>query len=338
MRFGFPGGDLDETFTFDPSKPDAKDYSDYLRLSQNFNLAIKEKRYAEARQLAESVGRHYPTERIKHHLSGFVAYHQGNYTEAIKQFDLLFNRSDGNIKLIDSEEIYSYAMRGASNYQIQNLDAAVKDLEKAYKLGQDNKERLIGEQDAFIQNHLAMTLMKLGRIDEAIGHAEAALEHTPYNTQGHTYLGEILIKNNRLDRAITHLQEAIRIYPANQRAHILLGRALSKQNNPDLAINHLKEAIRIQPNDPAAHIYLAEIYISQKKLPDALTHLQASLNIRPNDWKSHAMMGRVLNMMGRPQEAKTHLETALRHCGNDPNIQANLQDMIKNLNDGRNQP
>ena len=244
---GYVDSDIEDSYTFDPDKPDAKDYIDYHRLSQRFNLAMKNKQYQLARQIHEKLSELYPGERILQHKSGFIAYEQERYAEAIEHFNKVFAETGGHIKLLIDETIDGYAMRGMSYYNLQKYEEAAKDLKKALEYSPD---------DALLHSNLAMTLQQIGRVGEAIVHFKAALELGDDNAVAHAYLGEVLAQNNKLEEAISQYNKALKISPDNWRIHASMGRVFAMMGRFQESMTALTEAKRLCGDNPQAQAIL----------------------------------------------------------------------------------
>ncbi len=201
---------------------------------------MKNDQYQQAKEILGKLGKLYPGERIMHHKSGFIAYEQGKYTEAIKHFNNVFAGSDGNIKLLLDETIDGYLMRGMSYYHLSRYEEAVGDLKKAVEYS---------PKDALLHSKLASALQKIGRVDEAVSHLQATLELGPDNAEGHAYLGEFLAKNNKLAEAISQYQQSLKISPDNWRVHASMGRVYAMMGRFDESLTHLQEAKRLCGSD-----------------------------------------------------------------------------------------
>ena len=100
-------------------------------------------------------------------------------------------------------------------------------------------------------NNLSAVLVRKGRVDEAIAHAQKALEMQPDGPDdalAHINLGNALLQKGQVDEAITHYQKALEIQPDYADAHNNLGTALLQKGRVDEAITHFQKALEIQPN------------------------------------------------------------------------------------------
>ncbi|MGD0815093.1 MAG: tetratricopeptide repeat protein [Verrucomicrobiota bacterium] len=182
--------------------------------------------------------------------------------------------------------------------------------------------------NSLAEYNLAYDFVEKGRLDEAIGHCQKALDINPDNPDAHNTLGVALVKKGRVDEAIGHYQVALRLEPSNAKVHFNYGEALEKREKWDEAISQYRLALQCNPDYMEAHLNLANALRQQDRLDEAILHFQAALQIKPDSEKAHDNLGIVLLEKGDVDEAITHFQRALQINPRNANAQNNLANAL----------
>jgi tetratricopeptide (TPR) repeat protein len=161
-------------------------------------------------------------------------------------------------------------------------------------------------------NNLGNALMKEGRLREAIRQYEQALRIAPDLADAHYNLGVALEEAGRLQDAVEHYKETVRIEPDSADAHNNLGNALLQLGSVQEAIGHYEQALKIGPDSAGAHYNLGSALGRAGKLEEAIEQYRQALRINPDYAEAHCDLGVALEQAGRVQEALGHYEQALR--------------------------
>ncbi len=102
--------------------------------------------------------------------------------------------------------------------------------------------------NSIANNNLGLFLVKKGRINEAAGHFQTAVEIDPHYAEAYMNLGNIYYLNGRADPAITCYQNAAEIQPKDTRILDDLGLAFAQKGEMDEAINCFQKAVTLDPN------------------------------------------------------------------------------------------
>jgi tetratricopeptide (TPR) repeat protein len=143
----------------------------------------------------------------------------------------------------------------------------------------------------FLQNTLANTYFKLGRIREAIETAQTILNAHPDDLQAHKLLGRVYLRSlgdtengqqpgPMLDLAIQQFQKIIAIEPNQVEDRLLLGQLYTLKHDTKDAKAQFEQARRIEPNSEDVVLNLARLYGEQNNLPAAVAVLQS---VHPDD-------------------------------------------------------
>jgi len=162
------------------------------------------------------------------------------------------------------------------------------------------------------QNNLAMALAEQGRLTEAIGHYEQALQIEPDYVKAQNNLGVALAGQGRLTEAVEHYQRALQLRPDDAEVHNNFGIALAGLGRPAEAIDHYQRALQFDPDNAEAHNNLGVALASQGRLTEAIEHDQRALQFKPDFAQAHYNLGNALAGQGRLAEAVTHYEQALQ--------------------------
>jgi Tfp pilus assembly protein PilF len=152
----------------------------------------------------------------------------------------------------------------------------------------------------------------------------ATLVQFPNSGMAQYNLAAAFTKLGRVQEAIEHYEAALRINPNYAPAHNNLAAALANQGRVQEAIEHYEAALRINPNYAAAHHNLAVALAKLGRVQEAIEHYEATLRLDPNNAAAHNNLAVVLTQLGRKQEAIGHFEEALRIDPNGMDIRSNL--------------
>ena len=169
-----------------------------------------------------------------------------------------------------------------------------------------------GADDALAHINLGNALAKKGRVDEAIAHYQKALEIQSDSADAHNNLGTAFLRTGQTDDAIAHFQKALELRPNHPNAHYNLGNALLGQGQVEAAMAHLQKTVELRPDDADAHNNLGWCLLQNGQVNRSIGHFQRALAIRPGFAEAHNNLGFVLLRKGQVREATAHYQTALR--------------------------
>ena len=101
--------------------------------------------------------------------------------------------------------------------------------------------------DAITHYDLAFVLTRMGRVKDAVGEYERALERDPAHVKARTNLAVNLVNLGQVERASRELTRVLAIDPGNASAHTNLGLVFAQQGKIEPAVRELREALRIDP-------------------------------------------------------------------------------------------
>ena len=133
-------------------------------------------------------------------------------------------------------------------------------------------------------NNLGLCFDALGQFDEAIQSFTRAIDLNRRQKRPSPWpplnLAVSLISLNRLDEAIARLHEALTYNPKFPQAHYQLGLVLEKEGKYKEAIVPLQQAIELDPLYPEPHYTLGRIYQRQGKREEAQEQIEKFKKLR----------------------------------------------------------
>jgi len=182
----------------------------------------------------------------------------------------------------------------------------------------------VTHDNVLAHTNLGTVLATSGRIDEAIGHYEAALRIRPDDAKTHTNLGMALAAKGDRAAAIAEYRSALAVRPDYAVAHYDLGLALAETGRLDDAIAEYATAIRVDPDYAKAHANLGWALAEQGKLPEAVVQYREALRIDPDLAVTHNNLAVALERLDHGDEALVHYAEAARLVPEEPRTHYNL--------------
>lgn len=160
--------------------------------------------------------------------------------------------------------------------------------------------------------NLGIVLTQAGRLQEAVGEFNLALQMKPDLADAHDSLANALMQLGRTQEAIQQCEEALRIKPDYAEAHCHLGVILQGEGKFKEAIEHYQQALRVSPDFADAHYNLGVVLVRLGHNPEAMAQWEETLQINPDYAEAHANLGVALEGAGKLEDAIGHYEQALR--------------------------
>ncbi|MGA2323002.1 MAG: tetratricopeptide repeat protein [Sedimentisphaerales bacterium] len=137
-------------------------------------------------------------------------------------------------------------------------------------------------ENTVLRGELALVLLQLNRLDEAITELEQVVKIKADST---TYcnLGIAWAQKGRLNRAMECYAKSIQLKPDNAKARYNLGNAYFAQNMPEKAIAEYRRAIQAVPDYALAHNMLAAVFMRTGKIAEAITEYEKAVKIEPDN-------------------------------------------------------
>lgn len=212
-------------------------------------------------------------------------------------------------------------------------------LSEYQKVATSNRDRID------VRMRLSGLLIRLNKVDEAIGLWGEFLKIHPQDSQAHGQLASVYARQNRLDEAIQQYmaaaslasdetdylmksadlymrqkkfaealeiwQTVIKKYPHRALAHYRIGQYYESQGNWVDALHAFQRAIGEAPRNIAYRMHLAQSYYRRELLYEAINEWKQILRIKPNDVAACLRLARVYKQIDLPDESKKYYQRVL---------------------------
>jgi tetratricopeptide (TPR) repeat protein len=150
---------------------------------------------------------------------------------------------------------------------------------------------------------LGNTLLRAGKVEEAISCYQKTIELNPEISQAYHNLGEIYSDRQQWEKAITNYRQAVKINPEGVWSQYGLGKALTNIGEWEEAITYYRQASQLKPDAAVIYHSLGDALVKQKLLAEAINNYQKVLEIQPETWVVYHKLGNVLQEIGELEEA-----------------------------------
>ena len=178
----------------------------------------------------------------------------------------------------------------------------------------EGQEKKPSSGEAARLNEAGVTLLRDGKLDEAITQLKRAAELAPASAVITSNLAFAYDKGGKVDEALTAYRKVLELEPANAIARNNLGNLLSKQGQYDEATREFEELLRRDPDNAAAKSNLEVLTknraITQEKQDQVSGALQMAA-AKPADPQAAYAAARVYARLGDSDSAFSWLTKAL---------------------------
>jgi tetratricopeptide (TPR) repeat protein len=168
-----------------------------------------------------------------------------------------------------------------------------------------------------IHSNLAVTLINLGQLDEALSHYDAALTLISDDVGALFSKGMLLTMLDRPSEALPLFAKAIALDPSNAPIYYNYGMTLERLGRLEEAITQYRKALENKGNAKVsldANFGLGDSLVKLGRLDEALSYYDAALALAPDDLRAVVSKGRTLVMLNRQSEAaELYRKTAMRN-------------------------
>lgn len=195
----------------------------------------------------------------------------------------------------------------------------------------------------FLQNSIAETYFKLGRIREAIETAQRILRTHPDDLQAHKLLGRVYLRSlgdpnagqqpgPMLDLAIQEFQKIVQLEPNTVDDHLLLGQLYTLKHDTTNAKAQFEEARHINPGSEDVVLNLARLYSEQGNLPEAIGVLQ-NVPAEERTPKINLALGAAYDQTKHPKQAILAYQNVLNAQPDNLDAQRGLAEDLLSQNE-----
>ncbi|HEY3899011.1 MAG TPA: tetratricopeptide repeat protein [Chthoniobacter sp.] len=145
---------------------------------------------------------------------------------------------------------------------------------------------------------LAMTLVRLRRLDEAAAAFRRAIELNPHDAESHNNLGNTLREHGKSSEAVEAYRRALQLKPDFATAYYNLATTLTELAQFDDAIDAYRRALAIQPEHPAAWYNLGIVLRKLERLDEAVAAFRRAVELSPKSSDASFNLAKVLHERG----------------------------------------
>ncbi len=202
---------------------------------------------------------------------------------------------------------YSYARTGLALARQGEHAMAVDAFRRALEINPDS---------AWIHESLAVSLMQLGRLEEAKACLQESIRALPQSVSARCNLGTVLIQLGQRDEALEAYRDAVACDPQSAAAHALLGSLLFQLGALDEARTLLADALRLDPTQVDARLNLATLLLQTGHTDQAADHWRQVLEQHPESLPALLSLASLRASSGEPaqRDGREALRLAARGC------------------------
>ncbi|MDQ2747138.1 MAG: tetratricopeptide repeat protein, partial [Acidobacteriota bacterium] len=244
------------------SKPNDKakkllDEGNKLFARKDFRTAIN--KYAEAIVIS-------PDYAAAHYWKGYAHYYLNEFTEAGEDLDTAFEQGYKPLEI--------YKVRWVVNFQKENFDAALSDVENGLLMDKNNTDFITGRSEI---------LVRKGRYKEAIEALQNSIKLNPNNGDLYYFLALSQGKTGAVEQQAVNAAEAIsKATKFTGESYVLVGDSLVARKKPTEAIDAYTRALNVKPAmSEEFFINFTQLYRSENQLKNAIDMARLGLKSYP---------------------------------------------------------
>jgi tetratricopeptide (TPR) repeat protein len=226
---------------------------------------------------------------------GFEYYKQGNYDEAIKNFDIAIEKHP---------EFYAAYIALAKAFRGK---ADITTTEKYY-----NKAKSIDPKDPRAYEGLGALYAELKRFGEAMGEYESGLRIDSTSVNLLNGLAYVYKEMGQYQKAIDYYNKSLRYEKDNLSTQYAIADVYIQMNKHKEAIQYLKDIIVLKPNNMDVVKKLAETLLELKRYGEAATEFTKLIGNEPDNYYYHMKLGEAYRKQKSYKAAESELMTAQR--------------------------
>ncbi len=248
-----------------------------------------------------------PDNVVVHMYLGTGFAHKGDAESALQEFEKALK--------FEPNETRTFYNIGLMLVSLGRIDEAVEYFNRILEVKP-------GDTDACLS--LASAWAAKGEFERAIDVYRNGLKYNPNDTALREALALLLLQLHRVDEAITELEQAVKIKP-DSASYCNLGIAWGQKGQIDKAAEYYTKSIQIEPGNAKAHYNLGNLYLAQQKLNKAIVEYREAIRAMPDYVLAHNMLASVLLQTGQIDEAVMEFQQAVKIDPNNKDAQAGLK-------------
>lgn len=236
---------------------------------------------------------------------------------------------------------------GSLQLQQGDIASAVKELERARKLGYDSEQlsaRLArawvqaGQGATALETYGAQTLTdpaQMQQLQAALGDAHllrnepeaareryrAALAIDGQDRIARMGIARLQAQAGETVQALASVEQVLAVHPTAADAHALRAELLAREGRLAEVFSALEAAVEHAPRNTGYHFALVSRLLQDDRIDEAVQRLDAMRKIAPKDAAAQYLTAFIALRQGRDAEARTEIENALRQVPDNPLVQ-----------------
>lgn len=233
-------------------------------------------KYAEAATIS-------PDYSYAHFWKGYAHYYLEEFDLAIDELDKALAQGHKPLEV--------YKLRWFLNYNKQNYDAALNDVQKGLELDSSNSNMSLGLGDIYHAK---------GNYQASVDAYKKAFQLDPNNGDAHYFMAlNYSNLGNYEQQGLFALESVRKGTKYVGEAYYLAGDSFQKAGKLNEAVENYKRTINVNPKIKDVYAKLSEIYRSQKRLDDAIETTEKGLKQYPQDGNLYANLSWYYSLANR---------------------------------------
>jgi Flp pilus assembly protein TadD len=189
----------------------------------------------------------------------------------------------------------------------QEISEARDSFERALKL-----RASYPDTQANALNNLGLLAARAGKMEEAIGNFQQALQLSPNHRIALDNLGGAYRQIKRWDDARTTYERALEINPNDAEANYGLAMVFAHNDDSARAFEGLQKALKLRPDYPEALNNLGILYLRTHRRDEAVASFEECIRVAPAFDQSYLNLARIYIVEDAPEKARSVLVELLK--------------------------
>lgn len=174
-----------------------------------------------------------------------------------------------------------------------------------------------GVQNRTLLGRLGAYLQEAGRLEESVALLEAVVEEHPTYTEAYNYLGVSYSQMGRVDEAVATLEKVIELDPSYGSAYSNLGSVYLSSKRYAVAEERFRRALELDAGLAIAWNGLGVVYASSGRESEAISAWVRTVELDPRQYDTLYNLGTLLTKLNRFGEAIRYLEDFVENAPRD---------------------
>ncbi len=250
-----------------------------------------------------------------HYWKGYAHYYLNEFNESAEELDTAFNQGYSALDV--------YKIRWVVNFQKQNYDAALSDVENGLLKDKNNTDFIGGKGEI---------LVKKGSYKEALEALQDSIKINPNNGDLYYFLALSYSKTGDFNQQVTNAAEAVKkATKFTGESYALIGDGSVLAKKPTEAMDAYKRALNVKPEMPEQFfINVTQFYRAENQLGEAIDLARQGLKLYPRSSPLLVSLTWYYSLSDRHGEAVGAGQQAIK---NAPEIAAAHTNLCRAYND-----